>query len=50
MNTPGTFKFFITYQYICTLNEEPTDPGKSHNEPYRLSNQKNFVYLAEIGD
>ena len=22
-------KFFITYQYICTLNEEPTDPGKS---------------------
>ena len=22
-------KFFITYQYICTLNEEPTDPGES---------------------
>ena len=21
-----------------------------HNEPHRLSNQKNFVYLAEIGD
>ena len=22
-------KFFTTYQHICTLNEEPTDPGKS---------------------
>ena len=22
-------KFFIIYQHICTLNEEPTDPGKS---------------------
>ena len=21
-----------------------------HNEPHRLSNQKNFVYQAEIGD
>ena len=29
MSTSGTFKFFNTYQYICTLNEEPTDPGKS---------------------
>ena len=23
---------------------------KDHNQPHRLSNQKNFVYLAEIGD
>ena len=22
----------------------------AHNEPHRLSNQKNLVYLAEIGD
>ena len=22
-------KLFITYQYVCTLNEEPTDPFKS---------------------
>ena len=29
MSTSGTLNFFITYQYICTLNEEPTDPGKS---------------------
>ena len=25
-------------------------PCKGHNKPHRLSNQKNFVYLAEIGD
>ena len=24
--------------------------GHVHNEPHRLSNQKNFVYQAEIGD
>ena len=24
--------------------------SKEHNEPHRLSNQKKFVYLAEIGD
>ena len=23
---------------------------EEHNEPHRLSNQKNFVYQAEIGD
>ena len=29
VSTSGTYKFFITYHYICTLNEEPTGPGKS---------------------
>ena len=29
-------KFFITYQYICTLNEEPTDPGESLPGPSNL--------------
>ena len=24
--------------------------ANEHNEPHRLSNQKNFVYQAEIGD
>ena len=36
------------------LAQEDEDIGKwtllFHNEPHRLSNQKNFVYLAEIGD
>ena len=29
---------------------EKWDQDIEHNEPHRLSNQKNFVYLAEIGD
>ena len=37
---------------IITLpqNSENKHQGLYHNELHRLSNQKNFVYLAEIGD
>ena len=43
MSTSGTFKFFITYQYICTLNEEPTDPGKSLLRLSNLFSTWNFL-------
>ena len=43
MSTSGTFKFFITYLYICTLNEEPTDPGKSLLALSNLSFTWNFL-------
>ena len=38
--------------YVIDIDlEEVVDLfAKKHNEPHRLSNQKNFVYQAEIGD
>ena len=43
MSTSGAFKFFITYLYIWTLNEEPTDPGKSLLGLSNLSFTWNFL-------
>ena len=47
----------ISMLIIMTESAEFSLTDKNHmpfvplrNEPHRLSNQKNFVYLAEIGD
>ena len=38
-----------TNSCIWLCNSKQTEE-QIHHEPHRLSNQKNFVYLAEIGD
>ena len=38
--------YLVTYGIVGKISN--IDPD--HNEPHRLSNQKNFVYQAEIGD
>ena len=45
----------LFYHYLCVsyklhFYNSSNYLFSAHNEPHRLSNQKNFVYQAEIGD